>query len=76
VPRILFTADHDYRHPKFPTTTAYRKGHRLLASTHLAEEAVRLGRAVLVKSRAGKADETEPGSAPEETADDGAGQRG
>jgi hypothetical protein len=76
MPRILFTADHDYRHPKFPTTTAYRKGHRVLASTHLAEEAVGLGRAVLVKTKAGTAGEAEPGSAPEETSDDGAGQRG
>jgi hypothetical protein len=56
MPRILFVADHDYRHPKFPTTTAYKKGHSLLASQHLADEAVRLGKAQLVGAKRGRVD--------------------
>jgi hypothetical protein len=62
VPRILFTADHDYRHPKFPQTVAYKAGHKLLASQHLADEAVALGKARLVQAKRG----AEPGSEPEE----------
>jgi hypothetical protein len=65
MPRILFTADHDYRHPKFPQTTAYKKGHKLLASQHLADEAVRLGKAELLKSKA--VDGAEPGSEAPDT---------
>jgi hypothetical protein len=65
VPRIVFTADHDYRHPKFPQTVAYKAGHKLLASQHLADEAVALGKARLAGAKA-----PEPGSEPPETTEE------
>jgi hypothetical protein len=78
MPRIHFLADHDYRHPKFPQTIAYKAGWKGLVSAHVSEEAIGLGKAELVgASKHGAEPGSEASAEPGENSDDdGADGRG
>lgn len=55
MPRVRFTADHDYR-AKRHVTVAYKAGHEGPVKQDCADQAIGAGKAVLVRPRKPKAE--------------------